>query len=399
MPESASKSAWTRVTFGDLVRQVRDRVDPENTDLERYVAGEHMDTDDLRIRRWGFIGDGYLGPAFHMRFKPGHVLYGSRRTYLRKVAVADFEGITANTTFVIESKNPKALLPDLLPFIMQTESFHEHSIKQSKGSVNPYINFSDLTWYEFSLPPLEEQHRMVAALKAADTVFVQLGHLRDAIARALNSHAKSVFSRPEWSERFLGELLEYASDGPFGSKIKTEHYSNAGARVIRLNNIDVNRFNDEDKAFLAMDYFTSSLKGYEVRPGDVVVAGLGDESIPAGRACVVPDHIGPAVNKADCFCLRPGPEIMPRFLAFFLNSPRGLSQSAAFSQGTTRSRLNLGNIRRMTLPVPSVTAQQEIASQLGALLQAAERAAARQQRAAMMRTALLGDLLEGNSVL
>src|SRR6266550_4729041 len=167
MPESASKSAWTRVTFGDLVRQVRDRVDPEDTDLERYVAGEHMDTDDLRIRRWGFIGDGYLGPAFHMRFKPGHVLYGSRRTYLRKVAVADFEGITANTTFVIESKNPKALLPDLLPFIMQTESFHEHSIKQSKGSVNPYINFSDLTWYEFALPPLEEQRRIAAIISAA----------------------------------------------------------------------------------------------------------------------------------------------------------------------------------------------------------------------------------------
>ncbi len=103
-----------------------------------------MDTDDLRIRRWGDIGGDYLGPAFHMRFKPGQVLYGSRRTYLRKVAVADFEGICANTTFVFESKDPTVLLPELLPFIMQTEAFHDHSIKQSKGSVNPYVNFSDL---------------------------------------------------------------------------------------------------------------------------------------------------------------------------------------------------------------------------------------------------------------
>jgi type I restriction enzyme S subunit len=165
MPEGLKKG-WTRVAFGDVVRQVRDHVDPENTDLERYVAGEHMETDDLRIRRWGTIGDGYLGPAFHMRFKPGHVLYGSRRTYLRKVAVADFEGITANTTFVIETKDPKVLLPELLPFIMQTESFHAHSIKESKGSVNPYINFSDLTWYEFALPPLEEQRRIAEVLSA-----------------------------------------------------------------------------------------------------------------------------------------------------------------------------------------------------------------------------------------
>jgi type I restriction enzyme S subunit len=65
-----------------------------------------------------------------MRFRPGHVLYGSRRTYLRKVAVADFEGITANTTFVIEPKDTKVLMPELLPFLMQTESFHEHSVRQ-----------------------------------------------------------------------------------------------------------------------------------------------------------------------------------------------------------------------------------------------------------------------------
>ena len=122
------KPGWTRVAFGDVVRQVKDRVDPETSGLERYVAGEHMDTEAPRIRRWGTVGDGYLGPAFHMRFRPGQVLYGSRRTYLRKVVVADFEGITANTTFVLETKNPDILLPELLPFVMQQESFHDHSI-------------------------------------------------------------------------------------------------------------------------------------------------------------------------------------------------------------------------------------------------------------------------------
>ena len=102
---------WTRVKFGDVVRKVSDRVDPETSGIERYVAGEHMDTDDLRLRRWGEVGDGYLGPAFHMCFKPGQVLYGSRRTYLRKVTVADFVGICANTTFVLEPSS-KDLLPE-----------------------------------------------------------------------------------------------------------------------------------------------------------------------------------------------------------------------------------------------------------------------------------------------
>lgn len=170
MSESTLKPGWTRVKFGDVVRQVKDKVDVEASSLDRYIAGEHMDTDDLRIRRWGIIDDGYLGPAFHMRFKPGQVLYGSRRTYLRKVAVPDFEGICANTTFVLESKDETVLLPELLPFIMQTEVFHDHSIKQSKGSVNPYVNFSDLAWYEFAVPTLKEQKRIVELMAAARNV-------------------------------------------------------------------------------------------------------------------------------------------------------------------------------------------------------------------------------------
>ena len=125
--KKALKPGWRRVKFGDVVRQCKEKADPETSGLERYIAGDHMNTDDLRLRRWGEIGSGYLGPAFHMRFKPGQVLYGSRRTYLRKVAVADFDGICANTTFVLEPKNPDELLPEFLPFLMQADEFADRA--------------------------------------------------------------------------------------------------------------------------------------------------------------------------------------------------------------------------------------------------------------------------------
>jgi type I restriction enzyme S subunit len=190
MSEHSLKVGWRWVKFGDVVHQIKDKVDPKRSGVERFIAGEHMDTDDLRIRRWGEITDNYLGPAFHMRFVPGQVLYGSRRTYLRKVAVPDFEGICANTTFVLESANPDMLLPELLPFIMSTESFHNHSVKQSKGSVNPYINFSDLAWYEFALPPLAEQRRIATLLQtlienanALQSVVASLIDIKSALQR------------------------------------------------------------------------------------------------------------------------------------------------------------------------------------------------------------------------
>lgn len=151
------KNSWEKVSLGKYVQQSRESVDLGCGEINRYVAGEHMSTDELKISRWGIVGDGYLGPAFVRRFHPGQVLYGSRRTYLRKLAVADFDGVCANTTFVLGSSNPEKLSQDFLPFIMTTEEFHAFSIRESKGSVNPYVNWSDLAKYEFLLPPLDQQ--------------------------------------------------------------------------------------------------------------------------------------------------------------------------------------------------------------------------------------------------
>ena len=155
-----------KVRFGDVVREVKHNIDRNNNPYESYVAGDHMDTADLTIHRRGCFATDDVGPAFVREFKKGQVLYGSRRTYLKKVAVADFDGVTANTTFVLETKNPDIFLQTLLPFVMLTDSFTEWSVKRSKGSTNPYVLFSDLADFEFELPDIEEQRRVSDVLWA-----------------------------------------------------------------------------------------------------------------------------------------------------------------------------------------------------------------------------------------
>lgn len=156
-----------RVKFGDIVREVKIQVDRSNNPYLHYVAGDHMDSMDLTIRRKGSFATDDVGPAFIRIFKPGQVLYGSRRTYLKKIAVADFEGICSNTTFVLETKDSNVFLQELLPFIMLSESFTKWSISHSKGSTNPYVLFSDLANYEFTLPSLSEQKVLADNLWAA----------------------------------------------------------------------------------------------------------------------------------------------------------------------------------------------------------------------------------------
>lgn len=160
----------SKYLFGDLVREVKEKVDRQNNSYEFFIAGDHMDTDELHLLRRGTFAGSDVGPAFIRIFKPGQVLYGSRRTYLRKVAVADFEGVTANTTFVLDTKDESILHQRLLPFIMQSERFVQHSIKRSKGSTNPYVLFSDLCDYEVDLPDIETQKRLAEILWAIDEV-------------------------------------------------------------------------------------------------------------------------------------------------------------------------------------------------------------------------------------
>lgn len=163
------KSKWSLTKFGDVAIQQKKSVDRGNTDLTRYVKGEHMGSEDLHLREWGELTDEYLGPAFIRKFEEGDILYGSRRTYLRKVVIAPFEGITSNTTFVIKA-NEKTIDKRLLPFIMMSEGFTDNSIKNSKGSVNPYINWKDIANYEFLLPPKDQQAQLAELLWGMDEV-------------------------------------------------------------------------------------------------------------------------------------------------------------------------------------------------------------------------------------
>ena len=157
-----------RVRFGDVVKEVKINIDRKTDDHEFFIAGEHMESENIHITKRGRFADSDVGPAFIRLYKPGQILYGSRRTYLKKVAVADFEGITSNTTFVLETKDPNIMLQELLPFLMLTDNFTAYAVKNSKGSTNPYILFSDLAAYEFELPDIEEQKRLTAKLLACD---------------------------------------------------------------------------------------------------------------------------------------------------------------------------------------------------------------------------------------
>ena len=377
------KPGWRRVKFGDVVRLSKARSqDPLADGIERYVGLEHLEPGDLRIRRWGNVADGV---TFTSVFQPGQVLFGKRRAYQRKVAVADFSGVCSGDIYVLETKDAQVLLPELLPFICQTDAFFDHAVGTSAGSLSPRTNWTSLAEFEFALPSMDEQMRILQGLRASYSLVESYQDLISACEQLWKSRTTDLFATGATKETVpLGELVDYSSDGPFGSKLKTEHYSDQGARVIRLNNIDLLEFNNSDSAFVPMEYFRE-LHNYEVKGGDVIIAGLGDDRIPMGRACIVPLEIGSTINKADCYCLRTNEKLSARYLIHFLNSNEGLKQARSMAQGTTRKRLNLSNIRRFGIPFRSLSEQDEIADELDSYLSAKKDALTRLELSLVVR--------------
>ena len=349
------KRGWRLVKFGEVVRQCKEKADPETSGLERYVAGDHMDTDSLRLRRWGVIGSGYLGPAFHIRFRPGQVLYGSRRTYLRKVAVADFDGICANTTFVLEPKNPAELLPDFLPFLMQTEKFNAYSVKNSKGSVNPYINFSDLAEFAFTLPPRDEQVRLLQVLSAAEEAIEAHDFASDALQTMRASIVEDVLAAcfdPEAVEP-LGSFLR---DLSYGSSARSS-YEGSGYPILRITNVLRGRvdYSDLQRIELSQVEYERAALGV----GDVLIVRTNGNPQYVGRSVAVDSLPEKTVFASYLIRLQCDEARMrPAFLAELLNAPstrqrlRGEVKSSAGNYN-----ISTAGIKKLPVCVPEFEIQ------------------------------------------
>jgi type I restriction enzyme S subunit len=153
------KPGWRRWRFEQMAQNVNERIDdPSQAGVEYYVGLEHLDSDSLKIRRWGVPND---VSATKLLFEPGDIIFGRRRAYQRKLGVAEFRGIASAHSLVLRAK-PAVVLPEFLPFFMQSDLFMERALRISVGSLSPTINWKTLAKEEFALPPLEDQKRSIS---------------------------------------------------------------------------------------------------------------------------------------------------------------------------------------------------------------------------------------------
>lgn len=340
------KTKWSRVAFGDVVQLCRKRSsNPSEDGYDRYVGLEHIDPGDLKIRRWGNVED---GTTFTSVFRPGQVLFGKRRAYQKKVARADFDGVCSGDIYVFEPKNEK-LLPELLPFICQTDRFFEHAVGTSAGSLSPRTNWESLASYEFALPPPEEQRKIAEVLGAAMTcseglvTAVQTAEiLRKAAARDLFAKTMS-----NWPVRPIGDVLKVTTGGT--PNRGNARYWRGKIPWVKTGEVNYGTITSTEE-FITKEGLDSSAA--KVCPPDTVLVALYGQGPTRGRVALL--GISAATNQA-CAAILPGAELDARFVYRYLESKydclRGLAQGAA------QPNLNLAMIKEFPIPVPPIAKQ------------------------------------------
>jgi type I restriction enzyme S subunit len=217
------------------------------------------------------------------------------------------------------------------------------------------------------VPSLVEQRRIAEILDKADALrakrratLAQLDTLTEAIF--INMFGDPSTNPKQWPHRTIGDIASTFSDGPFGSNLKTEHYTQAGIRVVRLQNIGIGRFLDRDKSYISEKQF-AKLSKHECRPGDVLIATLGDPNL---RACMLPESVPIALNKADCVQFRARSDVASgAYVSALLNQPSVAQMAQGLMLGQTRVRISMGRLRGLRVPVPPLPLQQEFAGALG----------------------------------
>lgn len=363
--EQTLKPGWRRVKFGDVVRLSKARsANPEADGIERYVGLDHIDPEDLRIRRWGLVAE---GTTFTTRFKPGQVLFGKRRAYQRKVAVADFEGVCSGDIYVFESADPSVLLPDLLPFICQTNRFCEYAVSTSAGSLSPRTNWNNLINFEFVLPTLKEQSLLARQLKASTQLTNALDSCITATERLLtrlllDEYTSACQKWPTTAISSVGEVLMGRQKAP---KYRQGKSPFPFLKVANIGDLSLNLAEVEE-----MDFTANELDKYRLQPGDILITE-GDliSSLNVGRPALYEGQPKVCCFQNTLIRFRPSSQLSSHYALMLFEGARLSGIFSQVAKTTTVTHLGVQRFSQMKIPLPPIEIQQISALRFKELLQ------------------------------
>ena len=326
----------SKVLLGDVAVEHKETC-KGSKDGYPIVGLEHLIPEEITLTAW----DEGSENTFSKMFRKGNVLFGRRRAYLKKAAVAPFDGICSGDITVIEAK-PDRILPELLPFIIQNDDLFDFAVGKSAGSLSPRVKWEHLKNYEFELPDMEKQKELAELLWAMDNTKKSYQKLIAATDELVKSQFIEMFGDPVknpfgWPTMTLDQATKEIVSGQClnGDAGKLQPGQKAVLKVsaVTYGSFDANEY----KVLRDTKQIT---KGIYPQKGDLLFSRANTREYVGATVLIdqdypelmLPDKLWKLIFKH---------EIMPMFAKQFLSHPEIRKVLSSMATGTSGSMYNI----------------------------------------------------------
>ena len=196
--------------FDQIAINSTEKKKPVEEDRFTYLGLEHLDSGCLKVSRYG-TEVAPIGEKLIMH--KGDVLFGKRRAYQKKVAIAPFDGIFSAHGMVLRPRE-EVIDRDFFPLFISSDYFLDAAISISVGSLSPTINWRDLKELEFELPELDSQRKLAAVLWSINNTMESYKKLISATDELVKSQFieqfGDVISNPKgWKKQILTNVCDF----------------------------------------------------------------------------------------------------------------------------------------------------------------------------------------------
>ncbi|MDD2744443.1 MAG: restriction endonuclease subunit S [Rhodocyclaceae bacterium] len=309
-----------------------------------------------------------------------------------------------NTAFAPGADGIKVLQPSacILPKLLE----HFACYLVTKIPNNGYArHYQHLAKSLLPIPPLAEQHRVVAKIEELfselDQGVASLKTAREQLKVYRQSLLKNAFegkltAATGWREKSMGQLLGFLTSGSRGW---AAYYATSGNLFVRAQNIKHDRLELDDVAFVALPDKAEGLRT-RIQHGDLLITITGAN---VTKSALVKHDLGVAYVSQHVALCRPTTEILPEYLYWFVVAEAaGRKQLTDMAYGAGKPGLNLENIRSVHVPFPSLHEQQEIVELIESKLSEADQLdqtlATALQQADALRQSILKKAFHGQLV-
>ncbi len=350
------KTGWKKWRFDEFAQNISERVEPSQTDLDIYVGLEHIDPDTLHLSRHGHPSD---VEGTKLRFYKGDIIFGRRRAYQRKTALATTDGICSAHAMVLRAKED-VVDPSFFPFLFHSKQFIDMAITISVGGLSPTINWKDISKQEFLLPPKSEQKRLAELLWAAEEVIEKEKYLFKLIEKSYQINIFTLFNnQSEYCD--LGSLCNIKSG--FAFPLRFQGHKDLPIPFFKVS--DMNHLANKYEMKVSENYvdenILNSLKGQIFSAGSLIFPKIGATIYTDKKRLLSIDSI---VDN-NIMVLVPNRNLLdPYYLYYFFNSFKLVD---IINTGAVPT-ISTETVRNIQIPKLSIEKQESIVRKLNSIV-------------------------------